>query len=188
MRKAWLIIPAVWVIVSSIGCVELTPAQQAKINLAQQNAQVQVAETDAQGQVDDANGAADPVEHPVDSANVVIKKAQPVLGKIALLAFIAVCVFGGLMLTEFSAVSKVGLPVSGALLAGSIMGLFALPAVPYVGVGLAACLLALIGYETYQHGIKGLLSQLLTAATFGIVKAAPAIPPALTPVKVIEEK
>lgn len=161
--KTTLIIAAVWLIT---GCAHISQSNQKLLD----EADAAAAKVEADQTVDDAEGTADPVEHPIKNATVVVKKGQLALGKIAIVAFVAVCVFVGLLFTAFSFVSKVGLPVAGALLAGSVLGIFTLPAVPFVAIGLGVALILLLIYELHEHGVDGLFNQLITAVTFGKVK------------------
>lgn len=127
--------------------------QTAKLQAARAKAQskVDVAKVNAKAAVDRAKANHSPVSHPLTSTNQTTKRLQKPWEIIATIAGIAFAVFVGLCFTPFSAVSKLGMPIAGAVAAIGYLNVITLPFLPWVLLGAAVLLLTLIIYELVRY-------------------------------------
>ena len=116
-----------------------------------------------------------PVSHPIQNLNQVTVKAQQSLGKTAIVGGIVFAVGVGLLFTSLSTVSKILVPVGGAVCGLSYLGIIALPIFPWVVGGAAVLAVGLFAYEVYRaKSLKGGIEDLETDIGLSAgTKAAP---------------
>ena len=130
--------------------------------------------------VADAKAEANPMAHPVRSAEVAVKKLRAPLGIICLGAFVSLAVSIGLLWTPLSVISKTAVPVCGSVTVVSLFGLIALPFFPWILLALAAGAIGLFVYEVIRArslagGVMAIESDLEQLAGTVPAKAAATI-------------
>lgn len=161
------------------GCSPQTAATHAAIVATQQQSQVDIATEKAKAALLAQKAKDNPVAHPIASATAAVQVAQKPLGLIATVAFIACAVGVGLYFyTPLSWLSKILVPVGGAVSAFSFFGVIALPFLPWVFVGLTVLVVGLVIYEVIRaKSLKGGIEDLESDIGFG----STAIPSVLFP-------
>ena len=161
------------------ACSSLPKATQQTIQSGHNQAAIAAGKAQDAGTMADAKGAASPTSHPIDASDVVVKDTRASLRVVFIVSFIALLVSIGLLFTPLSLVSKIAVPVAGALAVGSLAGEIAVPFFPYILAGLGVLALALAVYELIVA--KGNVALAITDTEALIVPAKTTAAPTVAP-------
>ena len=126
----------------------------------------------------------------IQYVNVIVEKYEVPLGKLMGYSFVLLLASIGVGFTQFSWLSKIFTPILATVFAGSLLGLFVLPALPIVIAVSAGIIVLLAIYEAYQY------RQRIEAAAEAVLSKidvlnpptpTPAAKPAVTPVQVVHQ-
>jgi len=137
--------------------------------------QQQITQIKNNAKIKNAQGKANPLLHPFSAGNNTAQEFHAPLVWVCSASFLLLAVSIGLQFTAFSAISRIGIPVAGAVMVGSFVLLILLPFLFWV---ILAGGIAIVGFVIYELVIyKGNVGEVVKAieADIGIAPAVPAV-------------
>jgi hypothetical protein len=166
---------------------DLTPQTKQTVSSGHNAAAVQAGKIQDQAKVNQANGNANPLAHPIDNANNQVKKAQPIFLLVAILATLGFGVGFALAFTGLAPLGKLIRPICAGLAATCWAMDLLLPFFPaalYLGIMalLVWAAIEIIIHKSFKGGVEAVEADLgLTPAPSTPVASTTAASPAVSP-------